>query len=105
MGKIYYANSKNFDNFINDNNNVIVDFWSKSCVPCNLLELIMVEIAKDHSKIKFLKVNVDECPTISSKFHIHGLPTLLFFKDGKASTSIVGLINRKKIEEKIKNNF
>ena len=71
---------------------VVVDFYATWCGPCKLLAPELDELAGPlASKIKFVKINVDEAPALSQRFAIQAIPTLLFFKNGKVVDQIVGL--------------
>ncbi len=75
----------------NNTGAVLVDFWAEWCMPCRALAPILDELATEfHGKVKFAKVNVDECRDIPSKFGIRGIPTLILFKDGKKVNELVG---------------
>jgi len=70
---------------------VLVDFWAEWCMPCRALAPVLDELATEyHGKVKFAKVNVDECREVPSKFGIRGIPTLILFKDGKKISELVG---------------
>jgi thioredoxin 1 len=102
MGELILANDSNFDNLLDDQKAIIVDFWSPTCIPCQQLEPRLERIASSyHSKVKVLKVNVDDSPKTSSKYFVRGLPTLLFIKNGNVKTQMVGAINQNMIEEKL----
>jgi thioredoxin 1 len=63
---------------------VLVDFWAAWCGPCVMMAPIFEQLAKKYEKKALLaKVNVDENPEVSQKFGIYGIPTFIFFKDGK----------------------
>jgi thioredoxin 1 len=71
---------------------VVVDFYATWCGPCKLLAPTLDELAGPlASKIKFVKINVDEAPALSQRFDIQAIPTLIFFKQGKVVDHIVGL--------------
>lgn len=102
MSQLVSVNDLNFDNFINESGTFIVDFWSPTCAPCKQIEPSLEKLASDYSsKIKVLKVNVDESPMVSSKYYVRGLPTLLFIKDGSVRTQITGAVNPSVIEAKL----
>ena len=71
---------------------VVADFYATWCGPCKLLAPRLDELAGPlTSKIKFVKINVDEAPNLSRRFDIQAIPTLIFFKNGKVVDRIVGL--------------
>ena len=71
---------------------VVVDFYATWCAPCKILSPMVDKLAGPFTKqIKFVKVNVDESPSVASRFQVVGLPMLMFFKDGKVVDSVLGL--------------
>ena len=101
MDGLILADDTNFDYLLNDDQKaIIVDFWSPTCVPCKLIEPGLKKIALRYSsKVKILKVNVNDSPKTSSRYLVRGLPTLLFIKNGSVKTQMVGAVNVNQIEE------
>jgi len=82
---------------------VIIDFWAEWCMPCHIMSPIVEEIAEKYDgKIKVGKLNVDENPNTARRYMIMGIPTLLFFNEGKLVDKIVGVTPKKVVEDKIK---
>ena len=80
---------------------VIVDFWATWCGPCRMVAPVLEEIAKEfEGKIKVGKVNVDEQPELAAAFGVESIPTLAYFKDGKAVKGTVGYHTKEQIIEK-----
>jgi len=102
MNELILANDSDFDHHLNDQKAIIVDFWSPSCAPCKQLEPGLQNIAESYgSKVKVLKVNVNDSPRTSSRYLVRGLPTLLFIKDGNVKSQVVGAVNQNTIERKL----
>lgn len=81
---------------------VMVDFWAAWCAPCRMVSPTVEELAKEYQgKMKFMKLNTDENSDIASKYNIMGIPTLMFFKDGRTVDSIVGAIPKQQLKTKI----
>ncbi|MBC7090614.1 MAG: thioredoxin [Nitrososphaeria archaeon] len=100
---LYYLDSNNFDKFLNENANVIVDFFAEWCGPCKMMAPIFEQIAREYSpSIMFAKLNVDQSPDIAERFIIMGVPTIIYFKSGKAVEKIVGAVNKNILKQKIK---
>ncbi|MGB9724765.1 MAG: thioredoxin [Nitrososphaeria archaeon] len=100
---LYYLDSTNFDKFLNENINVIVDFFADWCGPCKIMAPIFEQVAREYSpSIMFAKLNVDQSPDIAERFFIMGVPTIIYFKSGKAVEKIVGAVNKSILKQKIK---
>ena len=81
---------------------VLLDFWATWCGPCRMLGPIVAEIAEERSDIKVGKVNVDDEPALANMFGIQSIPTLVYFKEGKAVDSSIGYVEKEKILEMLK---
>jgi thioredoxin 1 len=87
---------------VNSKGNVLLDFYAEWCGPCQTLLPTIHKLAdelKDDVLIK--KVNVDEYQELAAKFGIRNIPTLVFFKDGKAVDKHTGLITERNLRSKI----
>ena len=81
---------------------VVVDFWAVWCGPCKMLSPIVEEVAGEYGEVKFCKLNVDDNPQQAGKFQIMSIPTLIFFKQGKATDKVVGLISKGEMVKRVK---
>lgn len=80
----------------------LVDFGATWCGPCKKLHPIMDELAEEFgNKLKVVEVDVGESPQTAMKFGVTSVPQLLFFMDGIVRETVVGLLPKSKIEEKI----
>ncbi len=81
--------SNNFANEISEGT-TLVDFYADWCGPCQLIAPIVEEIANERTDITVGKVNVDNDADIAIKYGVSSIPTLIVFKDGKATSKVVG---------------
>ena len=85
---------------------VVVDFWAEWCGPCRMIAPALEEIAAEmKGKIKVVKLNIDENPTVASKLGIRSIPTLIIFKDGKPAATQVGALPKSKLKEWVASNL
>ncbi|MBO8159820.1 thioredoxin [Thermosyntropha sp.] len=81
---------------------VLVDFWAAWCGPCKMLGPIVDAVAEENQgRIVVGKVNVDENRDLAVQFGIRGVPTLIFFKDGKEIKRVVGVQSKAQLQKLI----
>lgn len=79
---------------------VLVDFWAEWCGPCRSLGPILEELATTlASKVKIVKLNVDENSKTPSQFGVRSIPTLILFKGGIALETQVGALPKQNLQE------
>jgi len=72
-----------FNDIINKNTLVLVDFSAAWCGPCQTLAPILKEI-KDElgEQLSILKIDIDKNQAVATKFKVQGVPTLILYKNG-----------------------
>ena len=77
---------------------VLVDFWAAWCAPCRMLAPTVEAVAEKYaSNARVVKLNVDDNPSVSQRFGIKGIPTLILFKNGKEEDRVVGATSEQAI--------
>jgi thioredoxin 1 len=77
---------------------VLVDFWAAWCAPCRMLAPTVEAVAEKYaSNARVMKLNVDDNPSVSQRFGIKGIPTLILFKNGKEEERVVGATSEQAI--------
>jgi thioredoxin 1 len=102
MAKAIEINDSNFEEILNSDKPVLVDFWAEWCGPCKMIGPVVEELAHDYEgKAVIGKVNVDENPNLSAKFGIRSIPTLLVFKGGEIVDKQVGAVPKGVLSQKL----
>ncbi|WP_315814736.1 thioredoxin [Paraflavitalea speifideaquila] len=84
-----------FNELIQGDLPVLVDFYADWCGPCKTLDPIVREVAREISnKVTTIKVNVDNSPQVAQAYHVTGIPTLILFRHGKVLWRQTGLVNK-----------
>jgi len=102
MGKTIELNDANFDEIINTDKPVLVDFWAEWCGPCKMIGPVVEELAGDYDgKAVVGKLNVDENPAVTARFGVRSIPTLLVFKGGQIVDKQVGAVPKSVLTQKL----
>jgi thioredoxin 1 len=72
---------QNFEETIQNNDFVVVDFWAPWCGPCRSFAPIYEKVSGSFDDIVFAKVNTEEEQEIAAHFQIRSIPTLMIFRD------------------------
>lgn len=69
---------------------VVVDFWATWCGPCKKLAPIVEELAEEYGEDRVIigKYNIDEEGDLAQEFRVMSIPTVIFFKNGKAVSDL-----------------
>ena len=97
----YTINDSNFDEEVkNSPILILVDFWAEWCGPCKQIGPVLEEISLEKKDLlNIYKINIDENPETPQKYGVRGIPTLMFFKDGKLVDTKVGSLPKSMINE------
>jgi thioredoxin len=71
----------NFEQTVNDNPIVIVDFWAPWCGPCRGFAPVFEKASEAHPDVVFAKINSDEQQELAGAFNIRSIPTLMVFRE------------------------
>jgi thioredoxin 1 len=102
MGKTIELNDSNFEQYVNSDKPVLVDFWAEWCGPCKMIGPVVEELAGDYEgKATIGKLNVDENPAMTAKFGVRSIPTLLVFKNGQVVDKQIGAVPKAVLSQKL----
>ena len=71
----------NFEDVINNNDMVIIDFWAEWCGPCKMFGPVFEKVSEDHPDVVFAKVNTELEQELAGWFQIRSIPTLMVFRE------------------------
>ncbi len=98
MSDILKINDSNFEETINKNNLVVVDFWAEWCGPCQMFASIFEDFAKDNKDVVCAKLNIDDSPKVAEKHNVLSIPTIMVFKNGKVVSQQTGAVPKSLIQ-------
>lgn len=92
-----------FDRIIHDKTPVLVNCLSLGCSHCRPVTEILKEVkAQLGMSVRIVKVDIDENPAFTQKWHVQGVPMLILFKEGKMVWRHAGALPTSTLVEKIK---
>ncbi len=96
------ATDANFDELINSDKPVLVDFWAEWCGPCKMIGPVVEQLAGEYEgRAIIAKMDVDQNAQIPAKFGIRSIPTLMVFKNGQLVDKVIGAVPKNVLEQKL----
>ena len=94
---------EDFNNFIETDKIVLVDYYANWCAPCKIMEPYLDEISNEYSNsLELVRINYDKNLPLVRSLEVYGLPVLQIFKDKKLLWSHVGFIEKSLVVDEIK---
>ena len=88
-----HFNKESFETALTGGKLMMVDFWAEWCGPCQMLGPVIESLADQYEGRAVIgKINTDEEQALAMNFQITGIPTVIFFKDGKEIDRLVGVM-------------
>jgi len=92
-----------FQELINGNKPVLIDFFATWCGPCQALAPILVEAKADlGDAVSIIKIDVDKNQEIAAHFQVKGVPTMMLFQNGKMLWRQSGVVSKHEIVSVVK---
>lgn len=103
MSKLMHVSDSTFEKeVLQSSQPVLVDFYADWCGPCRAIAPIIEEIAHElNTKLKVVKLDVDQNPETAMQYSVQSIPTLLLFKNGKEVERLIGYMSKSKLLSKI----
>lgn len=81
---------------------VVVDLWAQWCAPCRILAPTFKDLAKEYEgRMRFFKLDTEECQRVPGRYGVTGIPTLLFFHRGQLLGNLVGAVPKEQLRQAI----
>ena len=92
---------ENFNETIENNETVIIDFWASWCGPCRSFAPTFETASENHEGVVFAKVNTEEQQELAQACNIRSIPTLMIFRDQILLFSQAGALPPAQLEDVI----
>jgi len=89
----------NFNEIVENNQIVLIDFWAEWCAPCKSFAPIYEKAAGDYPDLVFGKVNTEEEQELAGHFQIRSIPTTMILKEGVIVFSQPGLMPEEALKD------
>lgn len=96
----------NFNQLINGDIPVLIDFHAEWCGPCKMLAPVIQDVSKAlDGKVRIIKIDVDKNQQVAQKYQVRGVPTLALFKNGEVVWKEAGVRSKQEIINIINQNL
>lgn len=97
--------SQKFNDIIQGNTPVLVDFFADWCGPCKMLAPILKAVKEELGEdVKIIKIDVDKNQQLAAQYQVRGVPTMLIFKNGEQKWRQSGVLQKDDLIQVIKSN-
>ena len=90
-----------FDETIQNNDTILVDFWAEWCGPCRTFAPTFEAASEKYEDIVFAKVDTEDQQELAMAFGIRSIPTLMVFRDQVVLYSQPGALPGEMLEDLI----
>jgi thioredoxin 1 len=87
-----------FNQIIQSDKPVLVDFFATWCGPCQMLAPILKDVKTNlGERISIIKIDVDKNQAVAAQYQVRGVPTMILFQNGKQLWRQSGVISKEEI--------
>ncbi len=92
-------NDQNFQETIEENDIVLIDFWAEWCGPCKSFAPTFEKSSEQHADVVHAKVDTEEQQRLAQEFNIRSIPTIMAFRENVLVFSQPGALPASSLEE------
>lgn len=96
---------ESFEQTVNSEEALVVDFWAEWCGPCKKLAPVFKEVSEEMGDVNFGKVDMEEHQELGTQNGVRALPTLMIFKDGEEIARKSGVVGKEDLVDWIQENI
>ena len=96
--KMKVISDGDFQNAINSNSTVIVQFSADWCGPCKRLSPVLENFASTRDDLSVFKVDVEQSQILAEQFEIKSIPKVVLFRNGSQINESIGMMNEEKLQ-------
>ncbi|WFR95044.1 thioredoxin [Rhizobium tumorigenes] len=79
---------------------VLVDFWAPWCGPCKQLTPVIEKVVNEAGgRVKLVKMNIDDHPSVAGQLGIQSIPAVIAFVDGRPADGFMGAVPESQVRE------
>ena len=91
---------KSFNEIINEETPVLVDFYADWCAPCKMMTPILQQLKSEMgNKLNIIKIDTERNPEVAIKYQVRGIPNLILFKNGELLWQQAGLVQMPQLKQ------
>ncbi len=96
---------ENFNETIENNDVVIVDFWAPWCGPCRMFAPTFEAVSEQYPNVVFAKLNTEDQQELAASFNIRSIPTLMVFRENVIIFSQAGMLPKAAFEQVVQKSL
>ena len=96
---------ENFNETINNNDVVVVDFWAPWCGPCRMFAPTFEAVSEQYPNVVFAKLNTEDQQELAASFNIRSIPTLTVFREKVIIFSQAGMLPKAGFEQVVQKSL
>lgn len=96
---IQELNANNFDQAIESEGVIVIDFWAEWCGPCKAFAKIVANVAKEYPDVVFGSVNVDDEKALAEEFSVRSIPFVMIMRNRVVVYAESGMLSASSLRE------